>query len=152
MQILTLVWRFFQFSLDIYLRVICLSHFVTDSVAFLIISAVVIHHTLTLISSAKLQWCMVTCHIAMLHGWPLTRSSFSNDERHMTVFQPISDTAHSWSCDNLLCMEMVYVTPLRRTQPVGMLEDRLDNQQLMLTEHSLVGAQWCCYVTALIQI
>jgi len=42
--------------LDIYLHVNCLSHFVTAIVpAFLIISTVVIHHMLTLISLVNLQ-------------------------------------------------------------------------------------------------
>jgi len=50
----------------------------------------------------KLQCCMVTwlCNIAMSHSRPPTRSSFDNDERHVTAFQPISEAAHSWSYDN----------------------------------------------------
>jgi len=35
----------------------------------------------------------------MSHGRPPTRSSFDNDENHMTALQPISDAARSWSCD-----------------------------------------------------
>jgi len=44
---------------------------------------------------------MVTwqCNIAMLHGRLPTCSLFDNDERHVTAFRPISEAAHSWSCD-----------------------------------------------------
>jgi len=31
----------------------------------------------------------------------VTRWSFDNDQRHVTAFRPISEAAHSWSCDKL---------------------------------------------------
>jgi len=57
---------YFNFFLDIYLHVNCLSHSVTQS----LLSTVVIHRMLMLISSANLQWCMAMwpCNSAMLHG------------------------------------------------------------------------------------
>ena len=50
-----------------------------------------------------LQFHTVTwlCNIAMSHGRPPTCASFSNDERHMTAFRPISEAARSWSCDSV---------------------------------------------------
>jgi len=69
MQIYTLFKRFILIFLDIYLHVKCFSHFCDfDTVAFLIISTTVIHHMLTLISKANLQWSMVMllCDIAVM--------------------------------------------------------------------------------------
>ena len=40
------------------------------------------------------------------HGQPATRSSFDNDECHVTAFQPISEAAHSWSYDIVYCMHL----------------------------------------------
>jgi len=70
MQIPTLVRRFTLIFLRylIYLHVIHLSHSVTfATVAFLIISTVVTHRRLMVISSNNSQWCMVTwsCNICM---------------------------------------------------------------------------------------
>jgi len=35
------------------------------------------------------------CNDAVMHGRPLTRSSFDNDKCHVTAFRPISEAAHT---------------------------------------------------------
>ena len=37
----------------------------------------------------------------MMNSRPPTRSSFDNDERHVTAFRPISEAALSWSWDKI---------------------------------------------------
>jgi len=37
----------------------------------------------------------------------VTRWSYDNDQRHVTAFRPISEAAHSWSCDNIQMMHGV---------------------------------------------
>ena len=38
-----------------------------------------------------------------MRGHVPTRSSFDSDERHLTVFLPVSKAAHSWSYDKRRC-------------------------------------------------
>jgi len=61
MQISTLVRRFILIFLKhLFARELSLTFCDFDTVAFLIISTVVIHRVLTFINKANLQWCMVT--------------------------------------------------------------------------------------------
>jgi len=48
------------------------------------------------------------CHVTVYHcndtQSTVTHGSFDNDERHVTVFRPISEAAHSWSYDKEMCV------------------------------------------------
>jgi len=40
----------------------------------------------------------------MSPGVTVKRWTYDNAQRHLTAFRPISEAAHSWSCDNLCCI------------------------------------------------
>jgi len=117
MQISTLVRRFILIFLRRLLP--CELSFTFcdfDTVAFLIISSVVIHRMLTLITQAYSgAW---SCHGSILQSHDcnieqstVTCSAFDNDECHVMAFWPISEVAHSWSYDKMILCVGLEISP-----------------------------------------
>jgi len=71
---------------------------------------------LTLISYFNVHVIVQHCNVARS---TTTRSSFDNDERHVTAFRSISEAARSWSYDNTItpcCVCGVFVLMCRVAQ------------------------------------
>ena len=111
-----------------------------DTVAFSIISTVVIHCMLILLSQANLQWCMVSVLLqshnrsmfAISNGRPPMRWSFDNDECHVTAFRPVSEAARSWSYNSLVvcvCSVELARRVLRLERVNASLNKELERQQ-----------------------
>ena len=76
----------------------------------------------------------------------MTHSAFVNDKRHVTAFQPISETAHSWSYDNkgkgssysITERRVPELIPVLGSQPAGDVNHKPGNRLPLLSARPAV--------------